>query len=80
MSLLPNQISEMQLEIDMLHQENGLKLKQILDLEGVLFATRNILYDIECGACWCHGYVNDEDHYEYCKNARKATEHLWRKS
>lgn len=74
------QVGDMQSEIDMLHQENCLKLKQILDLEEILYNTR--ILDLEDNSpCWCcmPDALGDKmaSHTEDCEKARQATKHLW---
>lgn len=74
-----SEIKELNMENEMLQAENSLKLTQILDLEIILYETRKTEFDDECGACWCEGYFDDDNHTEVCKKARQATEHLWKK-
>lgn len=71
------QIGEMQNEIDVLHQENGLKLKQILDLEELLLEVGK---EFHRKGQWQdgHDYTFMECNHPICFKARKATEHLWK--
>lgn len=75
---MPRQDDEY-LEIVSLHQENTNKLNDILNLEQILFATAIIIQD-DKSPCWCcMPSINPNfPHDEYCVNARKATEHLWK--
>jgi len=61
-------------ELQEVHQENALKLKQILDLEEILYATA-VMEMIDGSPCWC---ILD-DHEKFCEDARNATKHLWSK-
>lgn len=60
-------------------KENALKLKQILDLEDILYETR-ILNEDDGSPCWCciPTIIEGSPHEESCERARKATEHLWK--
>lgn len=69
---LARKLEQAHQEINELHTENGLKLKQIIDLEEILFSTHII--ELNDGSpCWCI----EDNHLNMCEHARKATEPFW---
>lgn len=60
-------------------RENALKLKQILDLEETLYATRIINMN-DGSPCWCvFPSFESGPHSDYCAKAREATETMWKR-
>jgi hypothetical protein len=67
------------MDTEELHQENALKLQQILNLEDLLYATRIVNLD-DGSPCWCvEALLTGGEHTITCTSARKATEMFWKK-
>lgn len=56
--------------------ENALKLTQILDLEIILYNTKQDMMS-DGSPCWCSFEEYTSTHEDFCEKARQATKHLW---
>jgi len=71
------QVEDLYKENQNIHDENALKLIQILELEQLLYDCR-ILEMKDGSPCWCCVDTEFFPHEDACIKARQATEAFWK--